>query len=406
MAKIVNDPVTDSINEVQNDINTKIEEKMTKLKTAAATFLKQINAIQTGEKYNELISINQENLKELLEKQDIQYLINNPKEILDALMGYSVVAKQNSERQNIIKQREQILEYVFTFQKAINSFLNIESITLTYVDNNGVLYKFSEDIEKKILKTSFFKDGKFIGIYLNKNKLKEATQETFNEKTHNMHVVELYKKIMDKKDQKAFANKDKKTNINELLPTLYKQRRTVSEIINEETQETKKTYTTDFFLVTKRNKKLTFNHVNNLGILKEAYVEALFDKDKKIKGSNSAAANILYDRYICNVDNLWGIFGGDVSVLQKDGLSKDFAIKSGTFSGESYSSLISFANYILSESSNDILKKIGLKKNKKNMEAFFRDATTQSIAKINGELNKNAEAEVKEVFRGMNIQVR
>ena len=40
------------------------------------------------------------------------------------------------------------------------------------------------------------------------------------------------------------------------------------------------------------------------------------------------------------------------------------------------------------------------------MEAFFRDATTQSIAKINGELNKNAEAEVKEVFRGMNIQVR
>ena len=131
-----------------------------------------------------------------------------------------------------------------------------------------------------------------------------------------------------------------------------------------------------------------------------------FDKDKKIKGSNSAAANILYDKYICNVDNLWGIFGGDVSVLQEDGLSKDFAIKSGTFSGESYSSLISFANYILSESSNDILKKIGLKKNKKNMEAFFRDATTQSIAKINGELNKNAEAEVKEVFRGMNIQVR
>ena len=406
MAKVVNDPVIDSMNEVQKDIETNIEKKMKNLKIAAARFLKQINAIQTGEKYNELISINQENLKELLEKQDMQYLINNPKGVLDALMGYSVVAKQNSERQSIIKQREQILEYVFTFQKAINSFLNIESITLTYVDNNGVLYKFSEDIEKKILKTSFFKDGKFIGIYLNKNKLKEATQETFNEKTHNMHVVELYKKIMDKKDQKAFANKDKKTNINELLPTLYKQRRTVSEIINEETQETKKTYTTDFFLVTKRNKKLTFNHVNNLGILKEAYVEALFDKDKKIKGSNSAAANILYDKYICNVDNLWGIFGGDVSVLQEDGLSKDFAIKSGTFSGESYSSLISFANYILSESSNDILKKIGLKKNKKNMEAFFRDATTQSIAKINGELNKNAEAEVKEVFRGMNIQVR
>lgn len=406
MTKIVNDPVTDSMQEVQKDVKIDIEEKLNNLKSAAATFLQRIHAIQEKEKDKKIIQTNQENLKELLKTYSMEYLIDNPKEVLDALMGYSVVAKQNSERQNIIEQREQILEYIFTFQKAINSFLNIESITLTYVDNNGVLYKFSEDIEKKILKTSFFKDGKFIGIYLNKNKLKEATQETFNEKTHNMHVVELYKEIMDKKDQKAFAKRDKKTNINELLPTLYKQRRTVSEIINEETKETKKTYTTDFFLVTKRNKKLTFNHVNNLGILKEAYVEALFDKDKKIKGSNSAAANILYDKYICKVDNLWGIFGGDVSILQENGLSKDFAIKSGTFSGESYSSLIPFANYILSESSNDILKKIGLQKNEKNMEAFFKDATKQSIAKINGELNKDAEDEVKKVFSGMNIQVR
>ena len=45
MAKVVNDPVIDSMNEVQNDIETEIEIKIDNLKRAAATFLKQINAI-------------------------------------------------------------------------------------------------------------------------------------------------------------------------------------------------------------------------------------------------------------------------------------------------------------------------------------------------------------------------
>ena len=45
MAKVVNDPVIDSMNEVQNDIETEIEIKIDNLKRAATTFLKQINAI-------------------------------------------------------------------------------------------------------------------------------------------------------------------------------------------------------------------------------------------------------------------------------------------------------------------------------------------------------------------------
>ena len=77
------------------------------------------------------------------------------------------------------------------------------------------------------------------------------------------------------------------------------------------------TFTTDFFLVTKRSQVITFNHVNNLGVLKEAYVAALFDTGDDIitedMGYNEAA-NKLYDNYIKKVDNLYGIFGGDVSI--------------------------------------------------------------------------------------------
>ena len=402
MVKVVSEPVSDSMQEIQNNTEIYINTKINNLKIAAATFLQQINAIQNKEKDNKMISINQENLKELLEKQSMQDLIKNPKQILNKLMGYSITRRDGSEIKTRIERREQILEYIFTFQKAINNFLNISTITMTYVDDDGVLYKISEELEKDILKSSRFKDGKFMRISLTKELLGNIREENLKEEdkeileNHNEQVVKLYQKIMEKEDQIAFANKDKKTNINKLLPTLYKQRREITDT----------TFTTDFFLVTKRNKKLTFNHVNNLGILKEAYVDALFDKNTKIEDSSNKSANILYDDYICKVDNLYGIFGGDVSVLQENGVSKDFAIKSGIFNSENYSQLISFANYILSESSNNILKELGLQKNEENMKTFFKDYTRQSIAKINGKLNEKAEAKVRETFSGMNIQVR
>ena len=400
MAKVVNDPVIDSMNEVQNDIETEIEIKINNLKRAAATFLKQINAIQTKEKDDKLISTNQEDLKKLLETQSIQDLINNPKQILDKLMGYSATRKDGSEIMARIKRRTQILEYIFTFQKAINIFLNIGTITMTYVDDDGTLYEISEELEKEILRTSRFKGGKFIRVSLTEKLKKEINPQKTILEQHNEQVVKLYQKIMNKDNQISFANKDKNTKINNLLPVLYKNKRAITDT----------TFTTDFFLVTKRNRILTFNHINNLGILKEAYVDALFDENTKIKDSSNKSANILYDDYICHVDNLYGIFGGDVSVLQKDGTSsKDFAIKSGVFNSENYSQLILFANYILSQPSNNILKELGIQKNEKNMRTFFKDFTNQKIAEINGKLNTKAEDKVKEIFEKkgiMNIQFK
>ena len=411
MDKVVNDPVTDSINKVQNDINTKIEEKMTKLKTAAATFLKQINAIQIGEEYNELILIDQKNLQELLNTQSMKDLINNPKQILNKLMGYSATRKNGTKIMTRIEKRKKILEYIFIFQKEINSFLNIGTITMTYVDDDGILYKISENIEKELLANSRFKDGKFIGLSLTDKLKKDIEKEEKEEKKlwqellekRNTQVVELYQKIMNEANQTDFANKDEKTDINTLLPTLYKNRREVEKKKSKKRKKiTKQIFTTDFFLVTKRD-ELTFNHVNNLGILKEAYVAALFDKETTITGPNNESANILYDKYICNVDNLYGIFGGDVSISQKGGPSKDLAVKSSTFSSENYSQLISFANYILSKSSNDILKKLGSENNKENMEAFFRNYTKQDIAKINGKLNEKAADAVSSIFEEKGI---
>ena len=414
MAKVVSEPVSDSIQEVQKDVKINIEEKMKNLKIAAARFLKQINAIQTGEKYNELISINQENLKELLETQSMQDLINNPKQVLNKLMGYSATRKNGTQIMTRIKKREKILEYIFMFQKEINSFLNIGTITMTYVDDDGTLYKISENIEKNLLANSRFKDGKFIGLSLTDTLKKEIEKEKKQEKDNswqklltkrNEQVVKLYQKIMNEKDQLNFANKDEEAYINKLLPTLYKNRRKIEKEESKKRKKiTKETFTTDFFLVTNRYNRLTFNHINNLGILKEAYVAALFDKKTTITGPNNESANILYDNYICHVDNLYGIFGGDVSILQESGPSKDLAIKSGSFSSENYSQLISFANYILSKSSsNDFLKNLGLQNNDENMRKFFKDFTNQKIAEINGGLNRKAADAVRSIFEKKGI---
>ena len=115
------------------------------------------------------------------------------------------------------------------------------------------------------------------------------------------------------------------------------------------------------------------------------------------------AANKLYDNYIKKVDNLYGIFGGDVSIKQDNKGSKDLAVKSGSFNSEKYSQLILFANYILSASNKSIriLNDLGEQNNTSNMEKFFKDFTKRKISFINGKLNDDAAKEVQKHFKNI-----
>lgn len=399
MAKAVNDPATDSMNQAKKDAETNLEQKLDNLKNAANIFLQNVHII-----YNNVIDkkIQNNHIGKLKKLSFEEMLKENPKDLLNIIIGKNLDYAEN--------KRSEILDQIFIFQKAINEFLNINAINMVYVDEDGTLYEFTENIEKNMLRAAGFKDGKFVSLSLTE-RLKEIIAEQGNIissqslKSHNEIVVKLYQKIMNQEDQNNFI----KNNIEErkdLLPTLYKQRRSIYKKNEEGKRE--KTYNTDFFLVTMENQEMTFKHMKNLGILKEAYVAALFDEKSKITDASNEGANQLYKNYIQDVDNTYGIFGGDVSIKIENSKSQDLAIKSGSFNSENYNQLISFAKYVLSQSENAIayLKNIE-NKDENNTDILKQFITNFSgkAAKINGLLNKKAADKLQRDLKKIGITV-
>lgn len=412
MSKTAN-PIIDSMNEVKEQGMQDISDKLKNLRDAANIFLNNIRKLY-GRKESNKNFRQIKNHQNLLKNAIVQELIKNPKQSLEYIIGKKLVEDKKDQAQQL-KDRQKVLKYIFDFQGAINDFLNIQTINMVFVDDDGILYELTQQQEKDILKTAQFDDGKFISLYLTQEQ-KENSKMLLNEDInnnqgliYNEYVQKLYTKIMSPDDQKQFAEDKKNSDYNKLLPTLYKQRRSAGMKITDEGIITE-TFTTDFFLVTKRSQVITFNHVNNLGVLKEAYVAALFDTGDDIitedMGYNEAA-NKLYDNYIKKVDNLYGIFGGDVSIKQDNKGSKDLAVKSGSFNSEKYSQLILFANYILSASNKSIriLNDLGKENNTSNMEKFFKDFTKRKISFINGQLNDAAAKEVQNHFKNINFKI-
>ena len=407
------DPIIDSMNEVKEQGMQDISDKLQNLRDAANIFLNNIRKLYGRKESNK--NLRQiKNHQNLLKNAIVQELIKNPKQSLEYIIGKNLVEDEKKQAQQL-EERQKILNYIFKFQDAINNFLNIQTINMVFVDDDGILYELTQQQEKDILKTAQFDDGKFISLYLTQEQ-KEKSNILLNEDInnnqgliYNKYIQQLYIKIMNPDDQKQFAEDKKNSDYNKLLPTLYKQRRDAGMKITDEGIITE-TFTTDFFLVTKRSQVITFNHVNNLGVLKEAYVAALFDTGDDIitedMGYNEAA-NKLYDNYIKKVDNLYGIFGGDVSIKQDNKGSKDLAVKSGSFNSEKYSQLILFANYILSASNKSIriLNDLGKENNTSNMEKFFKDFTKRKISFINGKLNDAAAKEVQNHFKNINFKI-
>lgn len=382
--------VESSIEEAYTEINKELLNKFKKLQEAARHFIIQIERLSNESN----ITNHQTAYLKLLETT-----INNNNQMTNQdinNINNTFVKQRNNSKNNINKQN--ILDESFNFQQAINDFLNIEEISMTYVTQKGEIYKINLEQEKELLKTgNFDKQTGKIAIsnfnfmsFVNQNHINPINFKDDSELSLNSVVKDLYDKILDKNNQEKFINNNKS---NKPTPVMYIPKRNVTKTNDG------KEYTTvynDLFLVTRRQKnKIWFNHINNWGILKEAYVAALFNVNGEITTSNDEGANMLYDNYIKEVDNLPGIFGGDVSVGQREGTkSIDYAVKSGNFSSQSYKILINFADSILKDK-----EAINNLKNSKNEKDFIKKYHAQ-LSKINGRINQSIKENLENIILG------
>ena len=380
--------VKPSIEQVQKEVNTELSNKFKKLQEAASHFINQIKSLSNKQD----ITDHQGEYLKLLET-----IINNNNQMTNQdidNISNTFVKQRNNSRNNINTQ--DILDESFNFQQAINDFLNIKEINIVYVTQEGEIYKINLEQEKELLKKGIFdiETGRVNISKSNFMSLTNINSINFDEKDSqlslNSTVKELYKKIINKENQEKFISNKK---LEKPTPVMYIPKR---EVIKTKDGKDYTTIYNDLFLVTRRQqKKIWFNHINNWGILKEAYVAALFNVNGEITNSEDEGANMLYDNYIKEVDNLPGIFGGDVSI-KKEGQKKsiDYAVKSGNFSSQSYKALINFADYILT---NEKVKNI--LENSKDENDFIQKYH-KDLSKINGKINKSIQENLEKIILG------
>ena len=219
------DPIIDSMNEVKEQGMQDISDKLQNLRDAANIFLNNIRKLYGRKESNK--NLRQiKNHQNLLKNAIVQELIKNPKQSLEYIIGKNLVEDEKKQAQQL-EERQKILNYIFKFQDAINNFLNIQTINMAFVDDDGILYELTQQQEKDILKTAQFDDGKFISLYLTQEQ-KEKSNILLNEDInnnqgliYNKYIQQLYIKIMNPDDQKQFAEDKKNSDYNKLLPTLY-----------------------------------------------------------------------------------------------------------------------------------------------------------------------------------------
>ena len=158
------DPIIDSMNEVKEQGMQDISDKLQNLRDAANIFLNNIRKLYGRKESNK--NLRQiKNHQNLLKNAIVQELIKNPKQSLEYIIGKNLVEDEKKQVQQL-EERQKILNYIFKFQDAINNFLNIQTINMVFVDDDGILYELTQQQEKDILKTAQFDDGKFISLYL------------------------------------------------------------------------------------------------------------------------------------------------------------------------------------------------------------------------------------------------
>ena len=271
--------------------------------------------------------------------------------------------KSAEEKQNS-PSREEALKQIFQFQHLLNKTLGQEIVlTWIYIDDNGrekIMTYSSADEDEILTKTSGY--GGRVSL-----------RQSVAKKTARTDLTRYLTSLVENKETKRKIESHIKVvkALNKYIKNKKRLVSTTTTSTNKKGQSYKKSH---LFLWWKEAEKRIYGYVNNYGFYYEGYVGALVnyqshdfeninDLENKIK--------ILYTKYILNVNNLAGMWRGDIvtNLFNDNNLNVQLAVKYGNASSQSFSILYRFMRWISeqSDSSLENLSKKGL------YSAFYED---------------------------------
>ena len=302
--------------------------------------------------------------------------ISSFNKIFSSVKSSNVEKKSNREIAEIIKSaeeeardkqnqqaRKQILEKIFQFQHLLSTVLGQEIVlTWVYVDDDGKekIMTYSSAAEEDILVNA----SGYGKVSLRQSAAKKTTGTDLTQYLQSLVQDEDIKKIIENHIKIVKA-------INDYIKEKERLVSTTTTSTNKKGQSYSKSH---LFLWWKEAEKRIYGYVNNYGFYYEGYVGALVNyQSRDFENINDLENKIkvLYTKYILNVDNLAGMWGGDIvtNLFNNNNLNVQLAVKYGNASSQSFSILYRFMRWISEQSdlSLENLSKKGL------YNAFYTD---------------------------------
>ena len=402
--------INDSINTTERKVEESFENKVKNLQNAANQFLQRIQILsgQKNKQLNDLLEKDINDFKEkyigLFENTDI----DNGQALLSQIYNDQVEMNKKIQEmeqfgQEEIRTLDIVIEACFEFQAAINKFLNITEIIMTWITPEGEIYHLSLEYEKYLLRKGKFEDKKFnlptitqSSITKQKEKVKEEITKQKIKSGHQKKIYNLYKAMQKHQDiNKKKGNIDKKPAFYES----YYKTKIKTKKLTKDGKYLKISKKPDLFFAMQLDSSLNFKFVSNWGVLREAYYAALMDDNVTFDGNQNEQANKLYEKYIKKVDNKGGVLGGDVSVVKnKDSKTTiDYAVKTGSAKSQSFLQYFTIAQ--------EIIKTI---KTQDNSWLQDRDEFNKKIQGetqfINGKVTRSIKSHLTRELKKLNIK--
>ena len=302
--------------------------------------------------------------------------ISSFNKIFSSVKSSNIEKKSNREIAEIIKSaeeeardkqnqqaRKQILEKIFQFQHLLSTVLGQEIVlTWVYVDDDGKekIMTYSSAAEEDILVNA----SGYGKVSLRQSAAKKTTGTDLTQYLQSLVQDEDTKKIIENHIKIVKA-------INDYIKEKERLVSTTTTSTNKKGQSYSKSH---LFLWWKEAEKRIYGYVNNYGFYYEGYVGALVNyQSRDFENINDLENKIkvLYTKYILNVDNLAGMWGGDIvtNLFNDNNLNVQLAVKYGNASSQSFSILYRFMRWISEQSdlSLENLSKKGL------YNAFYED---------------------------------
>ena len=374
--------INDSINDVERTADIEIKTKIQKLKNSAKLFLDKIGKLSGNlEDAMDLSKNIYLNLfldtTEIEDSNDLLQNIYNDQKTID---------KNIQDNEQKIRILDIAIDTCFEFQTAINEFLDIKEIIMTWITPEGEIYHLDLEYEKELLKAHHFSvnKAKFNLPIITQNFInqqQEAGKKIRQQKIEQGHQEKIYKLYKTMKD-----NQNKNNNEIKATPAFYE-----SYYKNKKGGRQRKP---DLFFAMDLNSNLNFKYVSNWGILREAYYAALMDNNATFNGNQNEQANKLYEDYVKRVDNLGGVLGGDVRVINKNNTTTtEYAVKTGQAKSQSFLQYLTIAKKIIMMDDNIQISRDN-----------FNEKIQGKVKEINGQVSQSIKRHLNKELQNLGIE--